>query len=71
MESGTGANAVVPFFAHLTLYHFKFLYVGGRTRGTRGPCLPPRFFTLMVLAPQIRSTSCHGMVMMGCHAPCT
>ena len=24
MESGTGANAVVPFFAHLALYHFKF-----------------------------------------------
>ena len=24
MESGTGTNAVVPFFAHLTLYHFMF-----------------------------------------------
>ena len=24
MESGIGANAVVPFFAHLTLYHLKF-----------------------------------------------
>ena len=24
MESGTGANAVIPFFTHLTLYHLKF-----------------------------------------------
>ena len=24
MESGTGANAMVPFFAHRTLYHLKF-----------------------------------------------
>ena len=23
MESGTGANTVVPFFAHLTMYHLK------------------------------------------------
>ena len=24
MESGTGANTVVPSFTHLTLYHLRF-----------------------------------------------
>ena len=35
MESGTGANAVVPFFAHLTMYHLMFPLSGSLQAHTK------------------------------------
>ena len=35
MESGTGANAVVPFFTHLTLYQRKFPLSGSLQTHTK------------------------------------
>ena len=45
MKSGTGANAVVPFFAHLTLHLFKFSYVEPEGPGGHAP---PDFIQLVM-----------------------